>query len=84
MSQYSSASAALPSPLPQLRRRRPRRSAYDKRTLDMIERLSRVVEAMAADTQWHTQMFELVADIQDLRLDIEATRIRGGTTHGVE
>ena len=66
--------AALPSPLPPLRRPRSRRSAYDKRTLDMIERLARVIEAMAADTQWRNQMFELVADIEDLRLDMEATR----------
>lgn len=36
--------------------------------IDLLERLARIVEAMAMDTQWHDQMFDIVADIQLLQL----------------
>ena len=42
-----------------------------RRVTDLLARLARVVAAMAQDTQWHDQMFDLVADIEELQCQLD-------------
>jgi len=39
----------------------------DARILSLLERLARVVGAMAVDTQWQDRMSDIIADIEELQ-----------------
>lgn len=46
--------------------------------LDLLERLARVTGAMAQDTVWHDQMFDIVADIEAAQLEERKNADRTG------